>query len=206
MHQPIKTLLGRPALPIRLMVGLHLIKDFYGLSDEQTYQHWLENPYIQYFCGEPFFQHHLPLDRSSMTRFGERMGEEGRAALLYSTLQAAYATGQIRLKDLHQVAVDATAQEKAMAHPTEHGLLLKTAQHLRKLSQQTGVTLLQSYARVLKHAAVKVGRYMHARQIARQKRGVTPQIKRDLRRRSVIEPIIGRPQNEGLLRRNQLTG
>ena len=39
-----------------------------------------------------------------------------------------------------------------------------------------------------------------------QKRGVTASIKRDLRRRSVIEPIIGHLKNDSLLRRNYLKG
>lgn len=39
-----------------------------------------------------------------------------------------------------------------------------------------------------------------------QKRGVTPAIKRDIKRRSVIEPIIGHTKNEGPLRRNYLKG
>ncbi len=43
---------GRPGLPTRLMVGLHLIKHARGLSDEQVCAQWLENAYFQYFSGE----------------------------------------------------------------------------------------------------------------------------------------------------------
>lgn len=39
-----------------------------------------------------------------------------------------------------------------------------------------------------------------------QKRGVTPAIKRDIKRRSVIELIIGHTKNDGLLRKNYLKG
>ena len=42
----------------------------------------MENPYYQLFCGEEFFQHRLPLDRSSMTRWRLRMGDEKLAAQL----------------------------------------------------------------------------------------------------------------------------
>ena len=38
---------GRPALPTRLMAGLHLIKHMKGLSDEQLCAQWLENPYFR---------------------------------------------------------------------------------------------------------------------------------------------------------------
>ena len=60
---------GRPGLPTRLMVGLHLIKHMDGLSDEAVCARFLDSPYVQLFCGETHFQHALPLDRSSMTRW-----------------------------------------------------------------------------------------------------------------------------------------
>jgi hypothetical protein len=56
------------------MTGLHLLKHMKGLSDEETCAAWLENPYFQAFCGESHFQHRLPFDRSSMTRWRRRRG------------------------------------------------------------------------------------------------------------------------------------
>ncbi len=41
---------------------------------------------------------------------------------------------------------------------------------------------------------------------ARQKRGVTRSIRRELKRRNAIEPIIGHMKNDGLLHRNHLKG
>ena len=48
---------GRPGLPIRLVVGLHLLKHIEGLSDEAVCERWERDPYMQYFCGEEYFQH-----------------------------------------------------------------------------------------------------------------------------------------------------
>ena len=73
---------GRPPLPTRLMAGLAILKHTYNLSDEVVCEQWVENPYYQYFCGEEFFQHRLPLDRSSMTNWRNRMGEQRLQALL----------------------------------------------------------------------------------------------------------------------------
>ncbi len=42
--------------------------------------------------------------------------------------------------------------------------------------------------------------------IARQRRGLTPTIKRELRRRSAIEPMIGHMKADGPLARNYLLG
>jgi transposase, IS5 family len=58
------------------MAGLAVLKHTYDLSDEVLCERWVENPYYQYFCGEEFFQHRLVFDRSSLTRWRNRMGEE----------------------------------------------------------------------------------------------------------------------------------
>ena len=68
---------GRPALPTRLLVGLHLIKHMQGLSDEAVCAVWVENPYHQFFCGNQFFATKLVLDRSSMTRQREYGAQAG---------------------------------------------------------------------------------------------------------------------------------
>jgi transposase, IS5 family len=67
---------GQPPLPTRLMAGLAILKHTYDLSDEALCDRWVENPYFQYFCGEEFFQHALVFDRSSLTRWRQRMGAD----------------------------------------------------------------------------------------------------------------------------------
>jgi len=42
---------GRPGKPIRILVGLHYLKNAYDESDESCVERFLENPYWQYFCG-----------------------------------------------------------------------------------------------------------------------------------------------------------
>jgi hypothetical protein len=42
---------GRPSKPIRLMVGLLLLKQLENLSDERVVLQFKRNPYYQYFCG-----------------------------------------------------------------------------------------------------------------------------------------------------------
>jgi IS5 family transposase len=59
------------------MAGLAIFKHMHDLSDEVLCERWLENPYYQLFCGEEFFRHTLPFDRSSITRWRQRMGKSG---------------------------------------------------------------------------------------------------------------------------------
>jgi IS5 family transposase len=67
----------------------------HNLSDEALCERWVENPYFQYFCGEMVFQHELPFDRPSLTRWRQRLGEEQIAALLQESFSVAHRTGAI---------------------------------------------------------------------------------------------------------------
>lgn len=82
---------GQPPLPTRLVAGLFILKHMHNLSDEVLCARWVENPYYQYFCGEEVFRHELPFDRSSLTRWRQRLGEEHLAALLQETRTSASA-------------------------------------------------------------------------------------------------------------------
>lgn len=83
---------GRPGLSTRLMAELHLLKQMEGLSDEPVCARQVENRYHQYFCGEQFFRHKLPLNRSSMTRWHGRIGADKFELLLAETLRLAMET------------------------------------------------------------------------------------------------------------------
>ena len=74
---------GCPAKATRLMVGLQSLKHAYGLSDDEVVMRWVENPYWQYFCGEEYFQHQMPIDPSSLSRFRRRIGETGCTACMH---------------------------------------------------------------------------------------------------------------------------
>lgn len=47
---------GRPAKPVRLMVGLLLLKQMFNQGDETMVAGWVQNPYWQYFYGRSEFQ------------------------------------------------------------------------------------------------------------------------------------------------------
>jgi transposase, IS5 family len=161
---------GQPPLPTRLMAGLAILKHTYNLSDEVVCELWIENPYYQYFCGEEFFQHRLPLDRSSMTNWRNRMGEERLQALLQESLAVATRTGAMKPGDLARVIVDTTVQPKNITFPTDAKLLNRAREKLVKLAKKLGVELRQSYTRVGKFALIQHQRYAHAKQFKRAKR------------------------------------
>ena len=100
---------GRPGIPTRLMVGLHILKHMFDLSDEGVCERWVYDPYFQYFCGEAYFQHELPIDRSSMTRWRERIGPEGLEKVFQESLGVEHRTGALRTQEPRRVTVDTTA-------------------------------------------------------------------------------------------------
>lgn len=161
---------GRPGLSPRLMVGLHYLKHAFDESDESVCDRWVENPYWQYFCGEEYLQHELPIDPSSMTKWRNRVGDKLFSDLLGLTIQLALGLKLIRPKQLTEVAVDTTVQPKAIAHPTDARLYDKARRKLVEAAKAEGVPLRQSYARKGPEALRKHGRYAHARQFKRARR------------------------------------
>lgn len=156
---------GRPGLPTRLIVGLHLLKHMYNLSDESVCERWVENPYFQYFCGEAYFQHDFPIDRTSMTYFRQRVGEEFCVTLVQESLATAFQLGALETKQLERVVVDTTVQPKAITFPTDAKLYHKAINKLADCAKESGINLRQSYARVSKGMLVKSQRYRHAKQM-----------------------------------------
>ena len=163
---------GHPPLPTRLMAGLAILKSMHDLSDEDLCARWIENPYFQLFCGEEFFRHKTPFDRSSLTRWRQRMGEEKLVALIQESLATATRTGAAKPSDFSRVIVDTTVQSKAVAFPTDARLMHRARERLVRLAKKTGVSLRQSYERVGKHALIAHQRYAHAKQFKRANRAL----------------------------------
>ena len=186
---PLYAEVGRPGLPTRLLVGLHLLKHIFNLSDEVVCAGWVENPYYQHFCGFDYFQYELPIDRSSMTRWRERIGPGGMEVLLKATIEAGLDGGVVAPKDLERVTVDTTVQPKAVAHPSDARLYHRGREILVRLAAKHGLGLRQSYARLGKRALRKAGAYLHARQNNRAKREIKRlktflgRVSRDIRRK-----------------------
>ena len=185
---------GRPAIATRLIVGLHYLKHTYGLSDDEVVPRWAENPYWQYFCGETYFQHELPLNPSSLSRWRKRLGEVGVESLLSATIEAAVEAKAVKRRDLKRVTVDTTVQEKAIAFPTDSKLYNRARERLVRLAKAHAVPLRQSYVRVGPRLLFKNNRYGYARQTRRMRRTtaklrtVLGRVVRDLERKLVDQP------------------
>lgn len=200
---------GRPALPPSLVAGMLYLQHAYDCSDEAIVNTWVENPYVQYFTGEAYFQTDAPTDSSSLTRWRKRIGEEGVETLLMVSIDAARKIGMMKASSVDRVIVDTTVMPKAIAHPIDSRLLEKSRQHLVKLAQDNGIALRQNYNREAHRLATQVGRYAHVNQYRRMKKTLRTLKTRvgpvhwEISRKFDQIPENIRPQAETLLQRVQ---
>lgn len=184
---------GAPGISTRLMVALHYLKYQHDLSDENVVLHWVENPYWQHFSGERYFQHRVPVDASSMTRWRQRLGEAGAEQMLRATIAAGIEMGSIRPAQLKRINVDTTVQTKAVRYPTDARLYHRCRERLVKVARREGLVIKQSYQHVAKRLLMQSSRYAHARQMQRARactRKLRTQLGRVVRQieRQVAEP------------------
>jgi len=136
---------GRPGLPVRLMVGLLLLKQLENLSDERVVEAWVQNPYYQAFCGVEYFQWNQPCASSELVHFRKRIGEEGMEKIFKASVAL---HGKAALE--REVVIDTTVQEKNITFPTDTKLRVKVISRCWKLAAEEGLSLRRSYRRELK--------------------------------------------------------
>lgn len=67
---------GRPGKDSRLITGLMIIKHRKGYSDRELIDQFLENPYLQYFCGYEHFVKKGEIHYSTLSKLRKRLGKE----------------------------------------------------------------------------------------------------------------------------------
>ena len=136
---------GRPAKPIRLMVGLLMLKHIRNVSDESVVEQWSENNYYQYFCGEVAFICGVPCEASELVHFRHRIGEKGIELILKESIR-------VNGNDGHDdtVSIDTTVQEKNITYPTDAKLHKKIITKCQQIASEQQLTVRQSYRLTLK--------------------------------------------------------
>lgn len=156
---------GRPSLPIRLMAALTILKHTFDLSDEALVEQWRQNPYWQFFSGGSFFRWKLPCDPSEMTRFRNRIGDEGCERILKASIEVQ----RQRVEVTRDVVIDSTVQEKNVTYPTFAKLDAKVIDRCRAIAKAQDITLRQSYVRVLGPLRIQARQYRHKNPVVRRK-------------------------------------
>jgi len=151
---------GRPAKPIRLMVGILLLKQLKNLSDEEIVVQWKQNPYFQYFCGFDEFQIVEPCHPTDLVYFRKRIGTEGMQLIFAMSVNL-----HGDAKEEKQVIVDTTVQENNITYPTDGKLAIKIINHLHKIAKQEKIQLRRTYMKEIKGHRVSLRFFRHPRKI-----------------------------------------
>jgi IS5 family transposase len=152
--------IGRPNKPIRLMVGLLLLKQIENLSDENVVLQFKRNPYYQYFCGLEEYTPALPCHATELVKFRNRIGKEG---MEYIFQMSVHLHGN-KAKE-SQVIVDSTVQESNITFPTDGKLAIKIIIKLLKIAKKEGIKLRRSFKKEIKDLRIQLRFFKHPKKI-----------------------------------------
>ena len=147
---------GRPAKPIRLMVGILLLKQLKNISDEEIVIQWKQNPYFQYFCGMDELQIIEPCHPTDLVYFRKRIGVEG-IKLIFSMSVGLHGNAS----EEGQVIIDTTVQENNLTYPTDGKLAIKIINHLHKIAKSEGIQLRRTYLKEIKGHRISLRFFRH---------------------------------------------
>jgi len=145
---PLYGTVGRPSIPIRTIVGLLLLKQMFELGDETVVEKYLENHYWQHFCGEVYFQYRLPIDPCDFVHFRHRIGKHGMEKIFKQSIDL-FGEDMIR-KEVREVRVDTTVQEKKITFPTDRKLYEKVIERYKRIANAKEIKLKRTNTREIK--------------------------------------------------------
>jgi len=151
---------GRPPKPIRLMVGILLLKQLKNLSDESIVEHWKQNPYFQYFCGLNDYQASVPCHPTELVKFRNRIGKDGMEFIFKITVELHGEAAQEP-----QVIVDSTVQESNMTFPTDGKLAIKIIINLIRIAKKENIKLRRSFKKEVKELRILLRFFRHPKKI-----------------------------------------
>lgn len=141
---------SRPAKPIRLMVGLLILKHVRNISDESVVEQWAENSYYQYFCGESSFVPNVPCNPTDLVHFRHRIGEKGIELILRESIRVNQEHNDKDKNGGTTSFIDSTVQEKNITYPTDSKLHKKIIKKCQNIAKSEGLPVRQTYSRTLK--------------------------------------------------------
>ncbi len=159
--------LGAPSKPIRLMVGLLLLKQLENLSDEAVVVQWKRNPYYQAFCGMNEFIRELPCHSTELVHFRNRIGPAGFEKIFQMSVGL---HGKRALEDT--VNIDTTVHEKNITYPTDSKLAIKIINRLNKLAKAHGILQRRTYAKEVKQLRLDIRHFRHVKKRAKARRAL----------------------------------
>ncbi len=175
---------GRPAIPIRRLVGLLILKHLEDLSDEKVVLACKRNPYYQAFCGAIEFDRSMPCSSTELCHFRQRIGTSG-AQLIFAESVRMHG----RAAEEVEVHIDSTVHEKNITYPTDSKLAIKIINRLNKMAQRHEVDQRRTYVKEVKTLRLACRHFRHVKRrrkavkALKRLRTIAHALSRELRRK-----------------------
>ena len=158
---------GRPSKPIRLMVGLLMLKQLENLSDENVVLQFKRNPYYQYFCGYPTYTPNVPCNATELVHFRNRIGVAGFELIFKMSVML-----HGKKANENTVLIDTTVQEKNITYPTDSKLAIKIINRLNKLAKKHGIKQRRTFVKEVKNCRLRIRHFRHVKKRASAKKAL----------------------------------
>lgn len=112
--------IGRPGKDSRLVTGLIIIKHRKGYSDRDLVDQFLENPYLQYFCGYEHFVRKGEIHYSTLSKLRKRLGKDYFKKFEKELVRVLVKEKIVKAR---VVMLDATVSPANISYPTDIKLL-----------------------------------------------------------------------------------
>ena len=106
---------------------------------------WIENPYMQYFCGMRCFEHRFPFDPSNFVHFRKRIEEADFEQFFAYSVQLHGKEVSAQKSQWH--LSNTTVQESNTTFPTDAKLCKKVIEKCNGIAKQAGIRLQRSFMR-----------------------------------------------------------
>ncbi|MGY4431141.1 hypothetical protein ACVWWO_003618 [Bradyrhizobium sp. F1.13.1] len=146
---------GRPWIETRFMIGLFLLKNVYGLSDEGVFALG-PRPLFPVLHRRRVFPSRFPARTTDLNHWRKPLGDK-LELLLAESLRVAHEAGALRGQDLKRVRSAPRCSRRPSPFRTMPSCFMRLSEGLNRLARRHGVRLRQSYSRVAKAAAMMAG-------------------------------------------------
>lgn len=219
---------GRPAKPIRLMVGLLMLKHSRDVSDESVVEQWAENSYYQHFCGQVSFVPGQPCEASELVHFRDDLAlyrrvlakDSGKVYSLHEPHVQCISKGKDPKKyELGRAAnrnkVSLTVTEKtgviagalSLANPYDGHTLPAVIEQYESIFGRapSEITVDRGYGGRTKigQTTINIPKPFNDKKLSRYRQN---KLRQKFRRRAAIEPVIGHVKSDHRVGRNFYKG